>query len=224
MKKFILSTIILSSASVCVCARTPRIKYLRLQAPQVNCVQAEMQCVKNAEWAEIRGLPRVQGLNHQGWIKIYPGGSCRVGDMRNCLSRMWQPKVYFFDKNGKEIHQENLTDLHLTQNQSRSLTLQQCETLVKKVRSRLTELPKVYVVRVVNDANRPGRQKIQLFNKKGMLIASVDVESNVVLRAGDRIPRLEAQKLDHWVSNPRAMEKMKIKRDNKHIHLADIID
>lgn len=224
MKKFILSTIILSTASACVCARVPRIKYTKLQTLQINCVQAQTNTIKNAEWAEIRGLARVQGLKHQGWIKIYPGGSCRLGGIRNCLSRMWQPKVYFFDKNGKEIHQENLTDLHLTQNQSTSLTLQQCETLVKKVRSRLDVLPKVYVVRVVNDANRPGRQKIQLFNKKGMLIASVDVESDVVLKAGDRIPRLEAQKLDHWVSNPRTMEKMKIKRDNKHIHLADIID
>lgn len=223
MKKFILSTIILSSVSACVCARTPRIKYLRQQTPQVNCVQAEMQRIKNAQWAEIRGLPHVQGLKHQGSFKVYPGGSCRVGAWRNAI-RIGKPKVYFFDKNGKEIHRENLIDRHLMQNPSQPLTLQQCDMLIKKVRSRLTELPKVYMVRVVNDANRPGQQKIQLFNKKGMIIASVDVESDVVLKAGDRIPRAEAQKLDHWVSNPRAMEKMKIKRDSKHIHLADIID
>lgn len=202
MKKSLLSIILLSS----VCG-------------------AAASVVDRAEYAEIRGLPAVQGVDGEGWITIYPGASFRHGMIPNLVSKMWkQATVHFFDKDGNKIDWEQLPDSEILTNPSIAITWVQYKAIIKLIRARLARLPKVYFVRVVQGMKGPERQSIQLFNKKGMLIAYTDFESWGGLQIGDAIPVKAIKQLAEWVRNPEELNVLKIQNNKKIVNLSAILD
>lgn len=203
MKKSLLSIILLSSVS-----------------------GATASVVDRAEYAEVRGLSAVEGVDGEGWITIYPGVSFRHGMIPNLVSKLWkQPTIFFFDKDGKKIgNGEQLPDSEILANPSNIVKWVQYKAIIKLIRARLSRLPKVYFVRVVQGMKGPERQSIQLFNKKGVLIAYTDFESWGGLQIGDAIPAKAIKQLAEWIRNPEKLNTLKIQNNQKIVNLSAILD
>lgn len=172
---------------------------------------AQSESVKGAAYAEIRGIPG-------GWIRIYKTAHSRYNRTANTISKLWKPTLYFFDANGNKVAQEEFAHPDQFDRSAATFNSQNYEKIIGTLQSRLTELPVVHSVGTMRSIKGPGAQWIELFDKKGLLIASlsrIDKHSlnfDELVGLGDALPKKAMDILKDRVCNPEALYFLKISK------------
>jgi hypothetical protein len=167
---------------------------------------ADSAPIQGALYAEVRGVPG-------GRIRIYKGAASTYGAIKNVFSKLWKPKVYFFDKNGQVLACEELGEWRLLDRSSNSFNWNNYDKAIDTIKSRLTELPQAYQAEVWW-IKALGCQSIEIRDRNQMLIARVSRFNgdydDIIGSAGDHIPQSAINILKCYVSNPNTLYSLKI--------------
>lgn len=167
--------------------------------------------VKGAVYAEIRATHK------DGCIRIYKGAGFRHSALKNLFSKIKYhstPTLLFFDENGHKIAQEKLS--HWPTDDSWKLK----EEIISGIQSRLTELPQAHHAKSTY-IKSPRRECVELFDKKGMLIARTNLDFFGYLEVGKHIPEEAINILKNLVANPDILQTLIIvERSNGALDLS----
>lgn len=185
MKKLILSTLLLTSA----------------------CIGAnQTQVVRDAVYVEVKGVP-----GSSGRLIIYKGIYYPNNAVLNAFNKLLKtPLIAFYDKNGKKIAEEPLTEWRALDTKSKSFSWKAYNQFIADLSARLGKLPKASKAILVPGAKGHGNQHIHLVDKHGNLLAEFELNGWDTLKIGDYIPKKAIHVLQDFVKNAEDLKEMKI--------------
>ncbi len=170
--------------------------------------------VTGAVYAEIRGMSG-------GRIRIYKGASSTYPSIQNVVSKMWNPTVCFFDKQGNKLSQEEFANWRTLDKTSGEFSWRNYNSTIDGIRSRLAQAPEAHHAKMV-PCIKTGRGIIELYDKNEMLIARTDFR-RWDLNVEGSIPQDALDSLSKYVSNPEILSSLKITVVRQQITLKSLL-